>query len=212
MLRSLQNNCATMSLLFCLMAAFPTAASAQPDTVAARVIKVEAGTYVVETSRTHVAFGFPSGREIQNLGEFAGTTGTLVLDTAHPSESRLDVSIPTAGLSTYNDTLDKMLKGPDWFDATQFPTIAFQSTRITVTKPGRADVEGNLSLHGVTRPVILTVRFKAHGADPEREIYTAGFQASGKIKRSDYGVRAMLPFISDEINLTINATFAKHGK
>jgi polyisoprenoid-binding protein YceI len=142
-------------------------------------------------------------------GDFTQAAGALELDPAHPADSRVEVSLPTASVSTTNAVLDGELKGPDWFDAARYPTISFRSRQVTVTGPGRADVAGDLTLHGVTRPVTLHARFNAAGVNPLDKTYTAGFEAHGSIKRSEFGVTKYVPLVGDDVDLIISAAFVK---
>lgn len=170
---------------------------------------LEAGSYAVETAHTRVMFGVSHFGFNDYFGEFTGATGTLVLDTQNPAASKLDVTVPTANIHTSNAKLDGELKSADWFDAAKYPTITFKSTSITVTGPGKADVAGDLTMHGVTKPIVLSAIFNAAGPNPMSKVYTSGFHVSGNIKRSDFGINTYLPAIGDEVKLMISAAFEK---
>ncbi len=111
-------------------------------------------------------------------GRFSGVTGTLAIDPRQPAASRLDVTIPVASVSTTSEKLDGELKGAQWLDADRYPQMRFRSTRVALSGPGQADVTGELTLHGVTRPVTLRVRFVGAGVNPIDHAYTTGFQAT----------------------------------
>jgi polyisoprenoid-binding protein YceI len=170
---------------------------------------VQAGTYAVESSHARVLFAVEHLGFSTWYGDFSHATGTLVLDPKDPSKSSVDVSVPTDSVSTTNGVLDGELKAPDWFDAARFPTISFKSTKVTVTSPGHANVEGALTLHGVTRPVTLAAAFKAAGPNGMTKAYTVGFDVSGKIRRSDFGVSKYVPMVGDEVTLIISAPFER---
>ena len=87
--------------------------------------------------------------------------------------------------------------------------MRFRATKITRTGPSTATVAGELTLHGVTRPVVFKAKFVGAGVNPLDKSYTAGFAASGVIKRSEFGVTTYVPMISDDVELTINAAFHK---
>jgi polyisoprenoid-binding protein YceI len=142
-------------------------------------------------------------------GDFSGATGTLTLDPKKPATAALDVSIPVASVSTTNAKLDGELKSADWFDAAKFPTISFKSTKVAPTGPTTALVTGDLTFHGVTKPVTLEATFKASGANPMSKAFTIGFEVKGKLKRSDFGVATYVPLIGDEVELIISAPFEK---
>ena len=103
--------------------------------------------------------------------------------------------------------LDKVLKGDDFFDAAKYPTATFVSTRILRTGKTTANVDGNLTLHGVTRPIVLHVTFNQAGTLPVVNIYDAGFQATATVKRSDFGMGAYTNFITDEVPLQLEGEF-----
>ena len=97
-----------------------------------------------------------------------------------------------------------------FFDAAKFPTITFKSTKVVVTGPGKADVTGDLTMHGVTKQIYLHVKFNAAGTVPMMKgAYAAGFEATGTLKRSDFGVTAGIPMVGDETKLTIAGAFNK---
>lgn len=170
---------------------------------------VEAGAYKLETSHARVVFATSHMGFSTWYGDFTGATGTLTLDPKSPAASKLEVSIPVASVTTTNAKLDEELKSADWFDAATYPTITFKSTKVTVTAPGEAKVEGDLTFHGVTKPVTLDATFKASGQNPMTKAYTVGFEVKGALKRSDFGVKTYVPLIGDDVTLTISAPFEK---
>ena len=103
--------------------------------------------------------------------------------------------------------VDGELKSSDWFDAAKYPEILFTANKITQTGKNTAIVTGDLVFHGVTKPVTLKVKFNAAGINSLDHKYTAGFEVSGKIKRSDFGVKTYLPLIGDDVSLIISAAF-----
>ena len=185
-----------------------TAAFAQmgPNTDPAAV---QAGSYKLETSHARVVFSLSHMGFSTWYGDFAGTTGSLTLDPKNAAAAALDVTIPVAGVSTTNARLDTELKAADWLDATQFPTITFKSTKVAQTGPNSAQVTGDLTFHGVTRPVTLEATFKGSGVNILSKAYTVGFEVKGRIKRSDFGVKKYVPLIGDDVDLTISAPFEK---
>lgn len=190
-----------------VLMATATAASAQTPSPAT----VQAGTYAVEPVHTRVLFAVDHMGTSTWYGDFTHASGTLKLDPKNPVASQVEVSVPMATVSTTNATLDGELKGPDWFDAAKFPTMTFKSTKVTVTGPGRATIAGALTLHGVTKPVVLNARFHGAGPNPMTKAYTVGFDATGKIKRSDFGVSKYVPLVGDQVDLILSAPFVRTG-
>jgi polyisoprenoid-binding protein YceI len=170
---------------------------------------VQAGAYGVEPSHTRVLFAVSHMGFSTWYGEFTGASGVLAID---PKNARLDavsVSVLSASVSTSNAKLDEELKSAEWLDATKFDIIRFHSTRVIPTGARTADVEGQLTLHGVTRPVTLKASFNGAGVNPLSKRYTVGFEVSGDIKRSDFGVKTYVPLIGDDVHLIISAAFVK---
>ena len=184
------------------------AASAQTTTSASAVT---AGNYVVEPGHTQVEFKLLHIGFTYYSGVFSNVSGTLVLDPAKPSASKLDVTIPINSVATTSTKLDGELKSATWFDADKFATATFVSSAVTRTGKDTAKVAGVLTLHGVSKPETLTVRFIGAGVNPLDKKYTAGFEATGTIKRSDFGVKTYLPLIGDEVKLTIAGAFEQQG-
>jgi polyisoprenoid-binding protein YceI len=183
-------------------------ASAQPAVELTRdPAAVQAGAYDVEPLHTRVLFSLSHLGFTTWYGDFTGVSGTLNLDPKKVGASTLEIHIPTASVSTTNAKLDGELKSDQWLDATKFPEIVFKSIKVTETGPGAGKVTGDLTFHGVTKPVTLAVKFNAAGANPMSKKYTAGFEVSGKIKRSDFGVKTYVPLVGDDVDLIISAAF-----
>ena len=172
-------------------------------------LKVEAGAYNVEPVHTRVAFGVSHFGFTKYTGEFRGASGTLNLDPKNPDASSVDVKVAADTVLVPSDKLREELVGPEWLDAAKYPDITFKSTKVVTTGADTADVIGNFTLHGVTKPLTLKVKFNAAGVNPTDKAYTAGFEATGTIKRTDFGVKTYAPYISDEVAIDIAAPFEK---
>jgi polyisoprenoid-binding protein YceI len=168
------------------------------------------GSYKVESYHTQVGFSISHFGFTNYSGLFSGATGTLQLDPAKLGTSKLDISIPVESITTTVAKLNDELKGDKWFDTAKFPQATFVSTRVVPTADG-ANVTGNLTLHGITKPVVLHVRFIGAGVNPLDKAYTVGFEATGTIKRSDFGVTTYLPAVGDEVQLNIAGAFEQQA-
>lgn len=183
--------------------------------VAAQVVtnpaQVQSGHYDVEAAHTQVGFSVLHFGFTNYGGVFSQVSGTLDLNAHAPSASKLSVTIPFASVQTTSSRLTEELKGDQWFDATKFPNATFVSRSVQVTGASDATVEGDLTLHGVTRPETLKIHFIGAGVNAMDKKYTAGFEATATIKRSDFGVKMYVPYVSDEVRLFINGAFEKQG-
>lgn len=186
--------------------ATPALVAAQASTAPA---SVQAGTYAVETHHTLAEFTVNHFGFNDFFGVIPGATGTMTLNPANLAATTLDVSLPVSGISTTNATLDGELKSADWFDAEKFPTIHFVAHKVVPTGERTARIEGDVTMHGVTRPLTLDATFGGAGANPMSKAFTIGFSATGTLKRSEFGVSKYVPFVSDEVRLKITAAFEK---
>lgn len=189
--------------------AAPVAAYAQSPVANPAPAAVQAGNYTVETTHTRVQFTVSHMGFSDWYGDLTGVTGTLSLDPKAPAAAKVDITIPVSSISTTNATLDGELKSEAWLDAGKYPDIRFTSTGVTPTGPRTANIAGNLTFHGVTRPVVLKAAFLASGVNPLSKGYTVGFNATAALKRSDFGVKTYIPLIGDEVTLRISAAFEK---
>jgi polyisoprenoid-binding protein YceI len=168
------------------------------------------GSYKVESYHTQVGFSISHFGFTNYSGLFSGATGSLQLDPAKLGTSKLDISIPVDSVTTTVSKLTDELKGDQWFDTAKFPKATFVSTQVVPTAEG-ATVTGNFTLHGITKPVVLHVRFIGAGVNPIDKAYTVGFEATGTIKRSDFGVKTYLPAVGDEVQLSIAGAFEQQA-
>ncbi|MBA2936516.1 YceI family protein [Sphingomonas sp. CGMCC 1.13654] len=192
-----------------VLATLPAAAQAPALPGAPETARVTAGTYKVEPYHTQVGFAVDHFGFSIFRGAFTGASGTLTIDPANPTKSQLSVSVPIASVQTSNPKLNEELVSADWFDAAKFPDATFVSTAITVGPNNTALVDGNLTIHGVTKPERMQVHFHGAGINPMDKVLTTGFDARIGFNRSDFGVTKYVPVVSDHVELTIAAAFEK---
>jgi len=168
-------------------------------------------TYKLDPTHTMVLFSwnhFGFSNPTANLGISAGT---LVYDEASPAKSSVEVTMPLANLDTHVSALDEHLKKPDFFDAAKYPVVTFKSTRVEPLGGNKFKVTGDLTVHGVTKPVVLDATLNKAGMQPMLKVPAIGFDATATIKRSDFGMGAYVPNVSDEVQIRIT-TEAEAGK
>ena len=158
--------------------------------------KLDPGHTMVLFSWNH--FGFSNPTADLGLGE-----GTVVFDEQNPAQSSVQVTLPLAQLDTHVPDLDEHLKKADFFDAASYPVVTFKSSRVEPLGGGKFKVTGDLSVHGVTHPVVLDATLNKVGVHPMTQVQSIGFDATASIKRSDFGVGAYVPNVSDEIAIRI---------
>ena len=187
-----------------LVAQMPTSAPGKKDAAS-----VTGGTYKVDGGHTQVVFAWDHIGFTNNAGTIAEPTGSLTLDKANPAASKVSVTFTVANLRTGVAKLDEHLMKADFFDAAKFPTATFVSTSVKPDGATGADITGNLTIKGVTKPVTLDAEFYGAGVQPMSKKENVGFVATGTIKRSDFGMGYGVPVVGDAIELKIIAGFEK---
>lgn len=175
----------------------------QPD-----VSRVTGGTYDVDANHTQVLWSVDHLGFTPLNGMFGRMSGTLTLDPKAPNAAKLDITIPMEGLVVTSPRFAEHLASAEFFDSAKFPTATFTSTRVAASG-NQATIEGELTLHGVTRPVTLEARFIGAGYNPQHKAENVGFTASARVLRSDFGLGEAVPMVSDEVTLTIIGAFKK---
>ncbi len=176
--------------------------------------RITGGTYMADPAHSLVGFEVDHFGFNEYFGIFGDVEGTLMLDPANPQAAQVDVTIPIAKVTTASAALtDHLLRpgkdgaSPDFFGANPAPA-RFVSTAVTVDGM-EAEITGNLTINGITRPVTLEAEFTGAGVNPMNQKETVGFEAETEIKRSDFGVNYGIPFVSDEVELEISVAFEK---
>lgn len=131
--------------------------------------------------------------------------GTVMLDKDNPQNSKVEATIDVANFVTGIPELDKHLGDALFFDVKKYPTATFISDKVDVTGKNTAKVTGLLTVRGITKPVTLDVTLNKAGKNPVTDRMTVGFNATTMVKRSDFGMRAFLPDLGDEVTLEIGA-------
>jgi polyisoprenoid-binding protein YceI len=173
--------------------------------------RIQSGTYQIDPTHTSVEFAVKHLMISTVKGRFSDVKGSLALTDA--GEASLDVTIGAASITTGVDARDTHLRSADFFEVEKFPELRFVSTSATRQGDGWR-LEGDLTMHGVTRPVTLAVTEEGAGMDPWGNQKVA-FSASGKINRTHFGLgwNAALEtggvLVSEEVKLTIDAQLVK---
>ncbi|HEV2651998.1 MAG TPA: YceI family protein [Rhizomicrobium sp.] len=167
------------------------------------------GAYQMDLKHTQVVFAIRHLGITDYYGRFEKFSGTLNFNPAAPEKSAVDVSIDTSSVNVMSSEIMGELTGASVFDSAKFPKATFVSTALTRTGPDTGTMTGNLTLHGVTKPITMNVTFNGGVANPTSGGYAVGFHAETTIHRSDFGLSSMMwnSFVSDDVKLTIEAMF-----
>jgi polyisoprenoid-binding protein YceI len=136
-------------------------------------------------------------------GTFAGPTGPITFDPSDLSQSAFDLTVQTDSLETRNTRRDQDLKGPDFFDVRQFPTMTFKSTSAKKTGENMMEITGGLTIKGVTKSITVPMVITGTGKGMRGEVRT-GFRTTFTINRTDFGINAdPEPVIGNEIHVVV---------
>jgi polyisoprenoid-binding protein YceI len=170
------------------------------DTATTTTWTIDPSHSVVEFSVKHMVFATAKGR-------FSDVSGTITLDNENIANSSVNVEIGAASIDTRDAKRDEHLRSADFFDVETFPTLTFTSTKVE-PKGDDLRVEGDLTIHGVTRPVVLDAEFNGQGANPWGQ-QVISYSAQTKINRKDFGLNwnAALEsggvLVSDEVKISL---------
>lgn len=160
-------------------------------------------TYQLDPDHTMVLFSWSHFGYSNPTADIGIASGTLVFDEQNPAKSSVEVSMPLAKLDTHVAALDEHLKQADFLDATKYPVMTFKSTSVVPEGGKHFKVTGNLTAHGVTKPVTLEATLNRIGPHPMSKAQSIGFDATTTFKRSDFGVGAYVPMVGDELTVRI---------
>ena len=164
-----------------------------------------AADYAIDKQGQHAFVNF----KISHLGyswlygTFKDFDGSFSFDAAKPQDSKVNVTLNTTSVDTNHAERDKHLRSGDFLNVSKHPTATFTSTSVTSTGEGTADITGDLTLNGVTKPVVIAAKFIGEGKDPWGG-YRAGFEGSTKLKLKDFDIQKDLGPASQEVELIIS--------
>lgn len=161
--------------------------------------------YQIDQTHTNIIWYISHMGFSRTIGKFKKFEGTIELNYDDPTQSRIYITIDTASISSGIDDLDKQLKSNLFFDVEKYPTAIFESTDIILNQKDSADVKGNFTMLGKTREITLNVRLNKRAMDPILNRMRTGYSIRLSMKRSKWGMDQMLAFVSDDINIVIEA-------
>jgi len=188
-------------------------------TAAAPAPQPPAGAYTLDKAHTSVTFRVSHLGFSRYTARFSSIDGKLKFDPTHPAAMAVEATIDPKSLELntppagFHDTL----MGKTWFNTQAFPTITFKSTKVALTGKNTANLTGNLTLHGVTRPVTLDVTYNGGWPPNAMDGARVGFSAHGVIQRSAFGMGMGVPAkgsnmgVSDDVDVAIETEFKSGG-
>jgi len=176
-----------------LLTAAPVAASA--NAFAAGV------TYKLDPTHTNVLASWNHFGYSNPYANFGDVEGTLVYDAADVSRSSVQVTLPLSGLNGFSSKFNEHLRSADIFDIAKFPAATFKSTRVESAGNGKLKITGELTIKGITRPVVLDATLNKASEHPMKKVPAIGFDATATIKRSEFGVGLLDPIVGTAVTL-----------
>jgi len=164
-----------------------------------------AADYAIDKEGQHAFVNF----KISHLGyswlygTFKDFDGSFSFDAAQPEDSKVEVTLKTASLDSNHAERDKHLRSDDFLNVAKHPTATFKSTSVESTGEGTADITGDLTLNGVTKPVVIAAKFIGEGQDPWGG-YRAGFEGTTTLKLKDFDIKMDLGPASQTVDLIIS--------
>ncbi|MDG9991774.1 YceI family protein [Acinetobacter ursingii] len=155
-------------------------------------------------SWNHFGFSTPSAN-------FSDIQGVIKVDNAKPANSSVEVTIPVSSVNTNVTALDKEFQEEGWFNAAKYPNITFKSTKVETKDKKHFKITGNLTVKGITKPVVLDAVLNKQGEHPMAKDPAIGFNATTSFNRSEFGIGNYVPNVGDKItvNITTEAEAAK---
>lgn len=190
---------------------------ASPAAADEKAAAIPAGTYTLDKSHASLIFRVDHLGFSKYTSKFGTFDATLEFDPAKPEASKLTATVDPNSITLDNppEGFTETLRGKTWLNTSEFPKIIFTSTKVEVTGKNTGDIHGNLTLHGVTKPIILHATYNGgyagHPMDPRARI---GFSAKGSFKRSDFGISYGIPApgttmgVSDEVEVILETEFS----
>ena len=162
-------------------------------------------SFTIDSAHTYPNFTINHLGFSTMYGRFGKTSGKITMDR-QANKGSVVITIDAASVNTGFKKRDDHLRSQDFLNAVEFPDITYKSTKVNFNDNGGATIDGQLTIMGVSKPVTLNVESincAIHPMDPKKKKYVCGFDAKGKIKRSDFGVTYAIPGVGDEMNLML---------
>lgn len=173
------------------------------------IVNLEPGAYQIDKQHTSVLFKINHMGMSTFVGRFNSVDASLEFNPAHMDNAKLSAVINIASIDVNNSDLAETLRGSSWFDAGKYPQAFFKTTSVELVDESRAKFSGNLTLRGVTAPLVLDVVFNGGGDNMLTGHYTVGFTAVTSFKRSQFGMDYLIPAVGDDVNVEVFAEFQK---
>jgi len=173
------------------------------------IVQLEKGSYQLDQTHVAVLFKINHMGLSTFVGRFNKVDAALEFDPDNIAAAKLSAVIDVASIDVNNPDLEETLRGSSWFDTAKYPQAFFKTTSVSLLDQNSAVFAGELTLHGVTAPINLTVTFNGGANNMLTGFYTLGFSAASTFNRSAFGVDYLIPAIGDAVVIEVFAEFQK---
>lgn len=181
-------------------------ADKENSTAAIDLSAAPSGAYALDPGHGYIVFSYNHQGYSHPFVRWRKWNAILNWDAKKPESSSVTATIDVNSIDTNVEKLDEHLKSADFFEVEAYPKITFASTKLVRTGANAGRMTGNLTVKGVVKPVVLDVTLNNIG-DGRKGSHKIGFSARGTLNRSDFGVDKYVPFVSDEVDVIIEAEF-----
>jgi polyisoprenoid-binding protein YceI len=164
----------------------------------------QARTWQIDPNHTAAQFSVRHMGISTVRGAFTKVSGTAVYDPADPGKTTLEATIEASSIDTRVERRDNDLRSPNYFDVAKYPTLTFKSRKVEAAGPGKLKITGDLTIHGLTKEVVLEVDGPSAPVQDAKGNSHMGASATTKISRKDFGVGGASGVVGDEIPITID--------
>ena len=164
--------------------------------------------YKIDPTHTTTVFSWNHLGFLTPSANFTDIQGVIKVDNTQPANSSVEVAIPLSSINSSVAALDKEFQAEAWFNAAKYPNITFKSTKVETKDKKHFKITGDLTVKGITKPVVLDAVLNGQGKHPMLKVPAIGFNATTSFNRSDFGLGSYVPMVGDKItvNITTEAT------
>ena len=160
-------------------------------------------TYTIDPSHTATVFSWSHFGFSTPSANFSDIQGTITVDNERPANSSVNVTIPVSSINSNVKALDEHIQAAEFFDVAKYPNITFKSTKVQALGKNKYKITGDLTVKGVTKPVVLDAVLNKQAVHPMTKLQTVGFNATTSFNRSAFNVGAYVPNVGDKITVNI---------
>lgn len=205
-----KNTCARYIYLFACLICIQSCAWLLTPKVKTELLQLEPGSYKLDPTHTSVIFKVSHLNLSTYVGRFNDMDATLDFDPEQTEKTRLTALVKTASIDVNNDSLEESLVGSSWFNTEEFPEATIKTISVMPANETNLFIfNAELSLLGQSKPVALLATFNGGAYNMLTGYYTLGFNATGEINRSEFGMDQYVPLVGDKVKIEVYAEFQK---